>query len=141
MNQSIEALRTSPPGRPVQFQHQLDLYRKHSAMLELLGEYYPPTPVHISTAVYSQVIIYTAEWTGAPWREHKCQGFETVATRIQTWAPSIGSSTFYRCSVGLDILIIDLLSSPTLNSHLLLASSQHASKNKTCYKHITMLVQ
>ena len=34
---------------------------------------------HVSTTVYSQVLIYTAEWTGASWRERKCPILETVA--------------------------------------------------------------
>ena len=34
---------------------------------------------HISTAVYSQVLIYTAESTGASWREQKCPNIKTVA--------------------------------------------------------------
>ena len=32
----------------------------------------------ISTTVYSYVVMYTAEWTGASWRERKCPNFETV---------------------------------------------------------------
>ena len=34
--------------------------------------------LHMSTAVYSQLLIYTAEWTGASWRERKCPSFETL---------------------------------------------------------------
>ena len=34
---------------------------------------------HISNTVYSQVLIYIAESTGALWRERKCPIFETVA--------------------------------------------------------------
>ena len=33
---------------------------------------------HISTIVYSQVLIYTTEWTGTSWREQQCPSFETV---------------------------------------------------------------
>ena len=33
----------------------------------------------MSTTVYSQVLIYTAESTGPSWRELICPGFETVA--------------------------------------------------------------
>ena len=35
--------------------------------------------IHISTTVHSHVLIYTAEWTEASWREQKCPNFETVA--------------------------------------------------------------
>ena len=34
---------------------------------------------HIFTAVYSQVLVYTAELTDASWRERKCTHIETVA--------------------------------------------------------------
>ena len=34
---------------------------------------------HISTAVYSQVLIYSAEVPGALWRERKCLNFKTLA--------------------------------------------------------------
>ena len=33
---------------------------------------------HISTTVYSQVLIDIAELTGTSWRERKCPNFETV---------------------------------------------------------------
>ena len=46
--------------------------------------------------VCSQLLIYTAEWTGALWRERRCQSFETVAKGIRTQAPSIEKSVFYR---------------------------------------------
>ena len=47
----------------------------------------------IFTTVYSQVLMYTAEWTGASCRKRKCPNFETVAkggfkpglTRLQVW--------------------------------------------------------
>ena len=35
---------------------------------------------HISAAVYNQVLIYTADWTEASWRERKCPNFEMVST-------------------------------------------------------------
>ena len=48
---------------------------------------------HISTAVYSQVLIYTAEWTEALWRERKCPCYETAAKVIRNqalgWEPDI----------------------------------------------------
>ena len=43
------------------------------------GNYAQRLFTHISTTVYSQVLIYTAEWTEASWRERKCPNFETVA--------------------------------------------------------------
>ena len=39
---------------------------------------------HISTTVYNQVLIYTAESTGALRREWKCSNFEMVAKGIRT---------------------------------------------------------
>ena len=32
----------------------------------------------IVTAVYSHVLMYTAEWAGASWRQRKCPSFETA---------------------------------------------------------------
>ena len=46
------------------FQHQLGFYWKHSATLHTARRLF----THISTAVYSQVLIYRAEWTEASWR-------------------------------------------------------------------------
>ena len=56
---------------------------------------------HISIAVYSQVLIYTAEWTGSSWRERKCLNFETVAKGIRTKALSIENQTFYHWATAL----------------------------------------
>ena len=53
---------------------------------------------HISTTVYSQVLIYTAESTEASWSERKCPNFETVTTGIRTRALSIASPAFYQLS-------------------------------------------
>ena len=50
---------------------------------------------HISTAVYSQVLVYKAEWIGASWRERKYPSFEKVAKGIRTKAISIAIPVFY----------------------------------------------
>ena len=50
---------------------------------------------HFAT-VCSQVLIYTAEWTGASWRERKCPIFEMVAKGIRTRSLLIASPAFYR---------------------------------------------
>ena len=42
---------------------------------------------HISTTIYSQVLIYTAERTGASWRDRRCTNFKRVANGIRTRAP------------------------------------------------------
>ena len=61
------------------------------------SNYAPRTPfTHISTVVYSEVLIYTAEWTEASRRERKYPSFETVARGIRTRAISIASPSFYR---------------------------------------------
>ena len=44
---------------------------------------------HISTAVYSQIFIYTAEWTWASWRKRKCPTLEKTAKEIRTRALSV----------------------------------------------------
>ena len=43
---------------------------------------------HISTTAYSQVLISTAEWSGASWRERKCPNSETVAKGVTELALS-----------------------------------------------------
>ena len=55
----------------------------------------------LSTTVYSQVLIYTDEWTEASWRELKCPNVETVAKGIRTRARFIASSEFYCRATGL----------------------------------------
>ena len=45
---------------------------------------------HISTTVYRQVLIYTAEWTEASWIERECPNFETVAKGGFDW-PGVGA--------------------------------------------------
>ena len=50
---------------------------------------------HISTAVCSQVLIYTTGCIGASWRERKCPSFNIVANWIRTRALSIGSPLSY----------------------------------------------
>ena len=69
----------SSPGRPVHSDtnsaslgsilatHQLSTKTNHSH--------------YISTAFHSQILIYTAEWTKASWRERKCPNFKMVAKR------------------------------------------------------------
>ena len=44
---------------------------------------------HISTTVYSKVLIYIRGWTGVSWIEPKWPNFETVAKGIRTRALSI----------------------------------------------------
>ena len=53
---------------------------------------------HISTTLYGHVLIYTAEWTGALWRERKCPNFETVVVVkvIRTRAHLFAGLAFYR---------------------------------------------
>ncbi len=80
------------------FQHQSDFSRKHSAKLKLLRE---TIFSHIYTIVYSQALIYIAEWTGAPWRERKCPCMETATKEIWTRAPSIESQAFYSWATAL----------------------------------------
>ena len=64
------------PRQTCSFRHQLDFYGKHSSHGAITAWI---LFTHISTIVYSQVLIYTAEWTEASRREGKCPNFETVA--------------------------------------------------------------
>ena len=77
----------------------------------LVSEAAMKTITHISSTIWSQILIYTAEWTGASWRERKCPIFETVAKGIRTRVLSIASPPFYhwataygRCYFSLTIM-------------------------------------
>ena len=64
------------PWQTCSFRHQLGFSGKHSSQAAIAQR----LNTHISTTVYSQVLIYTAEWTGASVeRMKKCPNFETVA--------------------------------------------------------------
>ena len=82
----------SLPWQTCSFRHQLGFSWKHSSHAAITQRLF----THISTTGYSQVIIYTAEWTETRRRERKCPNFETVAKEIRTRALSIASSAFYR---------------------------------------------
>ena len=64
------------PWQTCSFQHQLGFSGKLSSHAAITRNDYI---THISTTVYSQVLIRTAESTGRQWGERKCPIFETVA--------------------------------------------------------------
>ena len=84
----------SSPGRPVHSDTVLGFSWKHSSHAAIAQRLF----TRISTTVYSQVLIYTAESTEASWSERKCPNFETVTTGIRTRALSIASPAFYQLS-------------------------------------------
>ena len=84
----------SSPGRPVHSDTVLGFSWKHSSHAAIAQRLF----THISTTVYSQVLIYTAESTEESWSERKCPNFETVTTGIRTRALSIASPAFYQLS-------------------------------------------
>ena len=84
----------SSPGRPVHSDTVLSFSWKHSSHAATAQRLF----THISTTVYSQVLIYTAESTEASWSERKCPNFETVTTGIRILALSIASPAFYQLS-------------------------------------------
>ena len=59
--------------------------------------------VHISTTVYIQVLIYTAEWTGATWRERNCPNFETAARGFEPEFSRLRVRCSNRCVTGPDV--------------------------------------
>ena len=67
-------------------------------MLRLLAETFH---TYIYTAVYSQVVIYTGEWTMASRRKWKCSSFEMEAEGIRTQTLSIAIQAFYRWATAL----------------------------------------
>ena len=69
----------SSPGRPVHSDTVLGFSWKHSSHAAIAQRLF----THISTTVYSQVLIYTAESTEASWSERKCPNFETVTTGFE----------------------------------------------------------
>ena len=80
----------SSPGRPVHSDTVLGFSWKHSSHEATAQRLF----IHISTTVYIQVLIYTAESTEATWSERKCPNFETVAKGIRTRALSIAGPAF-----------------------------------------------
>ena len=69
----------SSPGRPVHSDTVLGFSWKHSSHAAIAQRLF----THISTTVYSQVLIYTAESTEASWSERKCPNFDTVTTGFE----------------------------------------------------------
>ena len=85
-------LYTLPPGRPVHSDTNSASLGSILATQQLRAK---TIHSHFHHCLY-QVLIYTAEWTGASWSERKCPNFKTVAKGIRTRALSIASPTFYR---------------------------------------------
>ena len=72
---SLKSLYTSRPGRPVHSDTNSTSPGSILATQPLRAE-----TIH-SHFHHCQVLIYTAEWTEASWRDRKCPNFETVAKR------------------------------------------------------------
>ena len=87
------------PWQTSSFRHQLGFSWKHSRISS--SNYAQWLFTQMSTTIYSQVLIYSAEWTGASRRERKCPNFETVPKGIRTRAPLIASPAFYRWATAL----------------------------------------
>ena len=94
----------SSPGRPVHSDTVLGFSWKHSSHAAIAQRLF----THMSTTVYSQALIYTAESTEASWSEIKCPNFETVTTGIRTRAVSIPSPAFYQLSYRAPRILIGL---------------------------------
>ena len=107
---------TSPPDRPVHFDNNLTSLW----IFQSWCNYCAKTISHISTTVSSQVLIYTAELTGASWREKKCWSFKKAAKGIRTrvlliaspafcrWATALHNNTRYVTYAGVIITILTL---------------------------------
>ena len=88
------ALHFSSPDRPVPSDTNSTSLGSIIAMPQLRSTF-PHT-------VYSQVLIHTAEWTGASWRERKCSNFETVTKgRFEPGLTWLRMSTFHRRTTAL----------------------------------------
>ena len=75
----LKAIYMSPPGRPV-----------HSNITRLLWEAFSNAAItvrrlftHISTTVYSHILIYAVELTGTLWRERKYQNLKQQKTGLE----------------------------------------------------------
>ena len=89
----VKALYTFLPWQTCSSRHQLCFSWKHSSHAAIARRLF----THISTNVYSQVLIYrnyTAESRGASWREPNFPNFETVAK----WDSNQGS---LNCECGI----------------------------------------
>ena len=73
---SLKALYTLPPGRPVHSDTNSAALGSILAMQQLRAMTNHSDFQH---CLYSQVLIYTAEWTEATWRDRKCPNLKTVA--------------------------------------------------------------
>ena len=99
----------SSPGRPVHSDTVLGFSWKHSSHAAIAQRLFN----HISTTVYSQVLIYTAESTEASWSERKCPNFETVTQGIRTRVLSIASPAFYQLSYRAPLYQVQIKESKT----------------------------
>ena len=90
------------PWQTCSFRHQLGFSWKHSSHAAIAQRLL----IHMSTTVYSQVLIYTAESTEAPWSERKCPNFETVAKGIRTRALLLASPAFYHWAIALHTIML-----------------------------------
>ena len=104
----------SSPGRPVHSDTVLGFSWKHSSHAAIAQRLF----THMSTTVYSQVLIYTAESTEASWSERKCPNFETVTTGIRTRALSIASPAFYQLSYRAPQWCVCIATIPTCSCFL-----------------------
>ena len=62
------------PDASCSFQRQLDFYGKHTSSITARRLF-----VHTHTTAYSQLLIYTTEWTGETWSKRNCRRFEMTA--------------------------------------------------------------
>ena len=106
----------SSPGRPVHSDTVLVFSWKHSSHAAIAQRLF----THMSTTVYSEVLIYTAASTEASWSERKCPNFETVTTGIRTRALSIASPAFYQLFINWFVLY--LLKRPSSNKVVYLSA-------------------
>ena len=94
----LKALYTSPPGSTVHSGTNSASLGSILAMQQLRAK---TIHSHFQHHLYNQVVIYTAEWTGASRREWKFPSFETVAKGIRTRGPLIASPAFYRWATAI----------------------------------------
>ena len=144
----LKALYTSPPGRPVHSGTNSASLGSILAMQQLRAK---TIHSHFQHHLYNQVVIYTAEWTGASRRERKFPSFETVAKGIRTRAPLIASPAFYRWATAIHnhhslaklqspVLIIEHLYGSVTAMYNWTCTAKKLAVNGTCTCSVTELI-
>ena len=119
----------SSPGRPVHSDTVLGFSWKHSSHAAIAQRLF----THISTTVYSQVLIDTAESTEASWSERKCPNFETVTTGFE---PGLSRLRVRHSTNILRVAVVTSVTCQLVMSHCCIWSHMYL-----IYHHLHQIIQ